>query len=63
MAIKGAKTIAEYAVRKWLQEQNFAMECFTLTMDGNEGTLRDQPGDSLVLIYDPDSKSVYIKED
>lgn len=25
MAIKGAKTIAEYAVRKWLSEQGFVM--------------------------------------
>lgn len=63
MAIKEAKTIAEYAIRKWLIGQNFAIECFDLTMDGNEGTLKDQAGDSLVLVYDPGSKSVYIKED
>lgn len=35
--IKGAKSIAEYAIRKWLLEQNFVLECFTLTMDGSKG--------------------------
>lgn len=62
MAIKGVKTIAEYAMRRWLVEQNFAQECFSLTIDGNKGKLTDQQGDSLTLVYDPDSKSVYIKE-
>lgn len=61
MAIKGCKTIAEYAIRKWMLEQNFAVECFALTMDGNEGTLKDQVGESLVLVYDPGSKSVSIE--
>ena len=28
MAIKGAKTIAEYAIRKWLENEGFVMECF-----------------------------------
>lgn len=55
-----AKSIAEYAIRKWLSEQDFATEHFTLEMDGNEGTLTDINGERLVLCYDPHTKSVYI---
>ena len=63
MAIKRAKTIVEYAIRKWLIEQDFAIEYFTLAMDGNVGTLKNQRGDTLILAYDPTSKSVHIKEE
>lgn len=59
--IKGAKSIAEYAIRKWLLEQNFAMEFFELSMQGNKGVLKDSTGESMTLIYDADSKSVYIE--
>lgn len=62
MAIKGAKTIAEYAIRKWMQDQNFVMSCFELNVNGNEGTVCDRNGDSLTLVYDINSKSVYVKE-
>lgn len=61
MVIKKAKSIAEYAIRKYLQDQNFDIEYCTLEMNGKEGTLTDQNGDSLVLVYDTDAKSVYIK--
>lgn len=59
---KGAKSIAEYAIRKWLLEQNFAMDFFILTIDGNVGKLSDQAGDSLKLVYDSDLRTVYIDE-
>lgn len=59
MSIKEGKTIAEYVIRKWLIEQNFAVEYFTLTMKGNVGILTDQQGDTLKLIYDPSTKSVH----
>ena len=62
LAFKGCKTIAEYAIRKWMNEQNFAVECFSLTMDGNEGVLEDQQGETLTLIYNPGDKSVNVKE-
>lgn len=58
---KKSTTIAEYAIRRWLQERDLAMEHFTLEMHGNEGTLTDVNGDDIVLCYDPDTKSVYIK--
>lgn len=60
--IKGAKSIAEYAIRKWLQDQNFVMSCFELTMDGNEAVLTDRNNDTLTLVYDSTSKTVYVKE-
>ncbi len=63
MATYNVQTIAEYAVRKYLQNQGFAMDCFTLEMNGNEGTLTDRQGDSMVIVYDADTKSVYIKGD
>ncbi|MEY8429255.1 hypothetical protein AALC75_01840 [Lachnospiraceae bacterium 48-42] len=62
MAIKGAKTIAEYAIRKWLEEQNFAMEYFSLSMDGNRADLTDRRGESMTLVYRPETRSVHIEE-
>lgn len=62
MAIKGAKTIAEYAVRKWLSEQGFVMEYFSLSMEGNRGILTDGNNDTLILVYDSNTKSVSVTE-
>lgn len=59
--IKGAKSIAEYAIRKWLQDQNFVMSCFELTMNGNEAVLTDRNNDTLTLVYDSSSKTVYVE--
>lgn len=61
MAIRNARTIAEYAIRKYLKEEGFALGFFILEMNGNEGTLTDHDGGSLVLVYDPAEKTVYIK--
>lgn len=61
MPIKGAKTIAEYAVKKWLLEQGFVMEYFSLSMEENRGTLTDGNNDTLTLVYDNDSKSVKVE--
>lgn len=63
MVDKRSKSIAEYAVRRWLLNQGFAMDCFTLTVDGNRGTLKDKNGDTLVLVYDGRTKSVHVQED
>lgn len=62
MAIKGARSIAEYAIRKWLQTQAFEMNFFKLEMAGNEAELKDTNGDSITLVYDNVSKTVYVKE-
>ncbi|MDY4405232.1 hypothetical protein [Blautia sp.] len=59
--IKGATSIAEYAIRKWLQDQNFVMSCFELTMNGSEAVLTDRNNDTLTLVYDSSSKTVYVE--
>ena len=59
--IKGAKSVAEYAIRKWLESHEFDMSQFTLTMNGNEGTLMDRVGDSIVFAYDTSTRKVYEK--
>ncbi len=62
MTIKGVKSVAEYAIRRRLQGENFIMSNFTLTMNGNEGLLKDKSGETLRIRYDGDTKSVYIDE-
>lgn len=62
MPIKGARTIAEYAIRRWMICQGFAMEFFDIAIDGNKATVTDRNKESLVLVYDSDSRSVYVKE-
>ena len=61
--IQGAKTIAEYAIRKWLIKEGFDLECFNLDMHGNQGILTDQAGESMTLEYIPESKSIIVKEE
>lgn len=63
VVIKKAKTIAEYAIRKWLIEEGFVMECFDFHMQGNQGILTDQTGESMTLEYISESKSVIVKEE
>lgn len=53
-----AKTIAEYAIRKWLQNEGFAVECFSLRMDGQEAILMDSNGDRMRILYNPATKTV-----
>lgn len=59
--IKGAKTIAEYAIRKWLQQNNFDMQYFILKMEWDKGILEDTNNDTMVLIYDPTDRSVSVE--
>lgn len=61
MAVKGARTIAEYKILKTLQEEIPDMKDYTLIMNGNEGTIRDSIGTEMVLIYDADSGIVHEK--
>lgn len=60
--IKGTRTIAEYAILKWLQDENFVMSEFEVTISENEGVVKDKNGDSITLVYDSDSKTVYVRE-
>lgn len=61
-AIKGCTSVAEYAIRKWMQTQNFVESAFTLTMSGNMGTIRDRNGDTLTLVYNNNEKVVYVQD-
>lgn len=62
MAIKGCKSIAEYAFRRWMQEHLFAEGYFTLEIIGSDGTIRDRNGDTLELHYDDIGKCVEVRE-
>lgn len=62
MVIKGCRTIAEYAIRRWMERENFVDGYFSLEMDGNEGTIKDRVGDTLVLVYDPVTKEASVRE-
>ena len=57
--IRGAKTVAEYAIRKWLENEGFVMEYFKLEFTGaREAMVLDGSGDSLRLMYDPETRTV-----
>lgn len=63
MAIRGAKTIAEYMIRRWLGDAGFSSFLYTLTMDENVGTVTDSRGDTLTLVYDSELRLVYVKDE
>lgn len=62
MAIKGCKSIAEYAFRHWMREHLFVEGYFTLEVSGNTGIVKDRNGDVLELVYDNESKCVEVRE-
>lgn len=57
--IKSCKSIAEYAMRKWMADHDFAIGCFTLEITGNEGIVTDKTGESIRLVYNTSDKCVY----
>lgn len=60
MAIKGAKTIAEYAIREYLEDK-FKMSLFRLDFISDcEAILTDGDGNTLMLKYDNSSRTVSI---
>ncbi len=58
LILRGCKTIAEYAFRRWMAENGFANGHFTLKVTGNEGIIKDSSGDTLRLTYDSETKMV-----
>lgn len=59
MAVKEAKSIAEYAFRKWMGQEGFQEGYFSLEMvDSREAIIRDSNGDSMKLVYDPGTRNV-----
>lgn len=61
--MKAAKTIAEYAIKKWVEER-FETKNNTLELEvrGREGILSDKNGDALKLYYNQSTKKVYVRE-
>lgn len=59
MAVKGAKTITEYYFRKWMEENFLEPDVFILEVNGHEGVLKDQNGDTLKLVYDAKNRMVF----
>ena len=45
--MKGCKSIVEYAIRKWMEQQGFVAGNFAVAMDGNEAVITDQAGGSM----------------
>ena len=59
MAVKEAKSIAEYAFRKWMERENFQTTYFKLEMTGtHEAVIWYKNGDSMKLVYDPGTRNV-----
>lgn len=58
----GIKSIAELVVRDWCRSIGLDMRYIKLGMDGNEAMIEDDAGNTLRLVYDNDTKSVYVKE-
>lgn len=64
MAVKGAKTIAEYMIRKWMEQQDLDPARFEMVMTGNrEAVIRDSNGDELCLEYDQACRMVILIND
>lgn len=60
--IFGCKTIAEYAIEKWLWNNGIVATEFTVEINGNVGTITDKTGDSMTVEYDRETKEVKMKE-
>lgn len=55
---KGAKTIAEFAIRKFLESEGIDMEWFNLKVTGDEAVLTDGNLDTINLKYDRQTHEV-----
>lgn len=60
MVLKRSRTIAEYVIRKFLEENHIDTNWFHLEMNGNEAVLTDRMGDSIKLNYDRTTHEVTV---
>lgn len=60
--MKCCKTIAEYAIKKWMEDNGFAMNEFSVSMDENGATITDGHGDSMKARYNRRTKKVEVVE-
>ncbi len=61
--MKGCRTIAEFAIRTWMEANGFVMDFFNVKMDGNTALITDRTGDNMKVSYDPVTKSVEIQNE
>ena len=55
---KGAKTIAEFAFRKFFEREEIDLACFNLPVVGDEAVLTDGDLDTIKLKYDRQTHEV-----
>lgn len=60
MRIMDAKTISEYAIKKWMNQEGFQDGYFVLETNGDEGIITDHLGDKLRVRYDRNSHSIEV---
>lgn len=60
--MSGCKTIAEYAIKKWMEDNEFVMSEFSVEITGNEATITDRIGDSMKVWYNREAKRVEVIE-
>lgn len=61
--MKGCKTIAEFAIKKWMESNGFIVNDFSVNMNGNEAEIFDKNGDSMKVIYDKNERRVMMLDD
>lgn len=55
---KMSKTIAEFVIKKWMEENGFVMSEFSVEMNGNIGVITDKTGATMKVEYSPKTKEV-----
>lgn len=58
--MKGCKTIPEYVIKLWMENNGFVMSEFSVEMDGNTAKISDKTGDSMKVYCNLKNKSVEI---
>lgn len=58
--MKGCRTVAEYVIKSWMEQNGFVMSEFTVNVAGNIAVITDKTGDSLKVRYDCESKKVEV---
>lgn len=60
--MKGCKTIEEYAIKKWMEDNGFAMSEFSIEMNGENALIIDKTGDSMKAFYNKEKRKVEVVE-